>query len=122
MDDGDYSEFDRSLRGRLRRNRVERPIPKWFRPAADSPCGPFFLRHGSIPAFPAQLSPSDPFGMCAFGEDLASKCKEASLGIAPSFAAQPCLAAGPFQELLPPPPTLHPHPGQPNPPLLRHFA
>src|SRR5260370_33923149 len=59
-----------------------------------------FLRHGSISAFPTQLKPSDPFGMCAFGEDLACKCKEASLGIAPSFAAQPCFAAGLFQELV----------------------
>ena len=38
--------------------------------------------------------------MCAFGEDLTCKSKEASLGIAPGFTKQPRLAAGLLEELL----------------------
>jgi hypothetical protein len=76
-----------------------------------------FLRHGSISAFPARLRPSDPFGMCTFGEDLACKSEEASLGIAPSFAAQPCLAAGLFQELLARQPMFDRNLGEKNPAL-----
>jgi hypothetical protein len=55
--------------------------------------------------------------MCAFGEDLACKCEEASLGIAPSFAAQPCLAAGLFQELLARQPMFDRNLGEKNPAL-----
>ena len=62
--------------------------------------GFLFLHHCSISTFPDWLKPSGPLAMCAFGEDLTCKSKEASLGIAPGFATQPCLPACLLEELL----------------------
>jgi len=62
--------------------------------------GLLFLHHCSISTFPDWLKPSDPLAMCAFGEDLTCKSKEASLGIPPGFVTQPRLPAGLLEELL----------------------
>jgi hypothetical protein len=55
--------------------------------------------------------------MCAFGEDLACKSKEASLGIAPSFVTQPSLPASLLEELLARQPMLDGNLGKKKPAL-----
>ena len=55
--------------------------------------------------------------MRAFGEDLACKSKEASLGIAPGFVAQPSLPAGLLEELLARQPMLDGNLGKKKPAL-----
>jgi hypothetical protein len=70
------------------------------RPAAVSPRGPFVFASFFDFELPSLAEAFRPLRGVRFGEDLACKSEEASLGIAPGFKKQPCFPAGFLKELL----------------------